>query len=361
MHWLKFSLLTISAIAVIVLVRQVVLPLLRGNSSVLQVETPGVKAKVYLDDKEIGETPFLGKKLPLGEHKLVLESEIKNLSSKKVAFSKTIILVSATLTFVNYNFGPEEIFSSGDIRSKRTGEGILVITHPLKAKVYLNGHEVGTGPLHLSSSSGIHKILVSKEGYFSRELDIDVERGKRTVVEVFLAVNPLEKPKKIQEGKITLYDLSTEKVKLASSMEDWSKGVFFYEKVKSLEFDALIDFEGRVYYKDKNAFDKKAAEGKNLVIGYLGNKESTPLTIKAVETLSSITKASSQIIAKKVKIAPTPTGFLNVRSSPSTSSSVVDKVNPGETYDLLEEQSGWYKIKLPSGQGWVSSQYAKKI
>ncbi|MBU3978106.1 SH3 domain-containing protein, partial [Patescibacteria group bacterium] len=36
-------------------------------------------------------------------------------------------------------------------------------------------------------------------------------------------------------------------------------------------------------------------------------------------------------------------------------------VNPGDTFLLIGEQTGWLEIKLPDGRtGWVSNQYAKK-
>ncbi|OGY30593.1 MAG: hypothetical protein A3A57_00840 [Candidatus Woykebacteria bacterium RIFCSPLOWO2_01_FULL_41_12] len=363
MRWIKFSLLFIAAIVVLILTKQVLLPLLKSNNSLLQIETTGVEARVYLNDEGKGETPFLGKKLPVGEVKLRLEAEINSPRSQKVVFSRTISLNTASLTSVNYDFGPDERLSSGDIRSKRVGEGLVVVTHPSKAVVFLNGLEVGGGPVSLFPSKGIHKLKISLAGYYSRELEIDVEPGKRSIVEVFLAINPFERVEKIQEGKINLYQMSTNNEWLASNPETWSKGVFFYGQTKNLSFDALIDFAGAVYYKDKSGFDKKINEGKSVVVGYLDNKESTGLASKAKESLSAITKSSSTVktITKKVQITTTPTGFLNVRSGPNTGSSVVAKVNPGETYELLEEQPGWYKIKLSSGQGWISSQYAKKL
>ena len=363
MRWIKFSFLFISAIAVLVLAKQVVIPLLKNNNSLLQVETAGVKAKVYLNDESKGETPFLGKKLPVGEVKLRLEAEINSPVSEKVGFSKTINLNTASLTAINYDFGPGESFSSGDIRSKRVGEGLVVVTHPSEAVVFLNGLEAGTAPVSLFPSKGIHKLKISLQGYYSREIEIDVEPGKRSVVEVFLSVNPFDKVEKIQEGKVNLYQMSAGNDWLVSNPGTWSKGIFFYEQAKNLSFDALIDFAGAVYYKDKSGFDKKINTSKSVVVGYLDNNESPELTSKAKESLSAITKSISTVktITKKVQITPTPTGFLHVRSGPNTGSSVVAKVNPGETYELLEEQPDWYKIKLPSGQGWISNQYAKKI
>jgi hypothetical protein len=66
----------------------------------------------------------------------------------------------------------------------------------------------------------------------------------------------------------------------------------------------------------------------------------------------------------KVEILSTPTGFLRVRSSASTSADEVGQVGPGERYILLatDDKTGWYQIDLGNGKkGWVSNQYAKKI
>jgi len=64
----------------------------------------------------------------------------------------------------------------------------------------------------------------------------------------------------------------------------------------------------------------------------------------------------------QVTILSTPTGFLRVRQDPSVGALQIGQVNPGDKFDLLNEQNGWYQIQLPSGtKGWVSSQYAAKI
>ncbi len=64
----------------------------------------------------------------------------------------------------------------------------------------------------------------------------------------------------------------------------------------------------------------------------------------------------------RVEILETPTGFLRVRSEASLNSSEIYRVAPGDTLDLLDEQTGWYKVQLPNNQtGFVSTSYAKKI
>ncbi len=63
-----------------------------------------------------------------------------------------------------------------------------------------------------------------------------------------------------------------------------------------------------------------------------------------------------------VVIQDTPTGFLRVRTEPSTAASEAGRVNPGEKYTYTDEQSGWYKITYQgTNSGWVSGQYVDTV
>jgi hypothetical protein len=72
---------------------------------------------------------------------------------------------------------------------------------------------------------------------------------------------------------------------------------------------------------------------------------------------------------EKVVILSTPTGFLRVRSEPSTLADELGTVEPDEEYELLEtdEETGWFKIKFTQEEndeeieGWISNQYAKMV
>jgi hypothetical protein len=78
------------------------------------------------------------------------------------------------------------------------------------------------------------------------------------------------------------------------------------------------------------------------------------------ETVNSESDESSA--SAMVEIKDTPTGFLRVRSGPTTGDPEVGQVKPGEKYELIDtdETSGWYKIKYDDGEGWISNDYATK-
>jgi uncharacterized protein YgiM (DUF1202 family) len=66
----------------------------------------------------------------------------------------------------------------------------------------------------------------------------------------------------------------------------------------------------------------------------------------------------------QVEVSQTPTGYLRVRSEPSTLGNEVGRVVPGVKYNLIETdvKSGWFKIEYSEGQsGWISNQFAKRI
>ncbi|MDO8582208.1 MAG: SH3 domain-containing protein [bacterium] len=65
------------------------------------------------------------------------------------------------------------------------------------------------------------------------------------------------------------------------------------------------------------------------------------------------------VVIVKVKIVGTP--VLRVRQLNNTKSTVVDGVKKDEIFDVLKEESGWYKIKTSIGiTGWISGTYAMK-
>lgn len=59
----------------------------------------------------------------------------------------------------------------------------------------------------------------------------------------------------------------------------------------------------------------------------------------------------------RVVIKETPTGWLRVRESPQGRE--IGKVYPGDVYEFLRQENGWYQIKFQENEGWVSSQYAE--
>jgi uncharacterized protein YgiM (DUF1202 family) len=91
----------------------------------------------------------------------------------------------------------------------------------------------------------------------------------------------------------------------------------------------------------------------------------TPTPTKTTITPLPKQASSSATIAKPyVEILTTPTGFLRVRETASTTGTELAQVNPGDkfAYKADESSASWYQIEYVKGQwGFVSSTYAKIV
>ena len=126
-------------------------------------------------------------------------------------------------------------------------------------------------------------------------------------------------------------------------------------------FDYFVDYKGNVYDKEANILKgddlKKLFDAKRG--GYLGKAaDGSAISAEATQALSDMNKA----VGKKVKVLATPTGWLRVRDSASLDGKEITRVNVGDTYTVLEEQTGWTKIKVSETvEGWVSSDYLETV
>jgi len=76
-------------------------------------------------------------------------------------------------------------------------------------------------------------------------------------------------------------------------------------------------------------------------------------------TKSAELKQNAEKIMLTIK--ETDTGWLRVRTAPSLSASESARVEPGQTFAMLDEEAGWYKISYEKNkEGWISSNYAEK-
>ncbi|MFA5136243.1 MAG: PEGA domain-containing protein [Patescibacteria group bacterium] len=63
---------------------------------------------------------------------------------------------------------------------------------------------------------------------------------------------------------------------------------------------------------------------------------------------------------KRIVIQDTPTGWLRVREDATVNASESARVNPGDTFEVLEEKDGWYKVEYEKNKsGWISAEYTK--
>lgn len=385
-----------------------------GPDGSLQVITSSSGAKVYLGERLVGETDYRGNHRP-GIYPLRVEPS----SGSAKPWRGQVRISPSALTVVERDLGPSEEFSSGITLALSQGSGVSVTSTPVGAKVFLDGTEVGQTPVaRPSPSPGTHRLKVEYEGYLPREAEINITTGWKLDVLVELYKNPEFGPVFIEERplkksslpdpeiltrsylgfdqvldpslvpttrspwtKAEWYDLGTADSLLNDNPTVWAQGLYHHSAVHlkiDLPYHYLILPDGTIYEARSGGTDitsldvrgglKAAAEKPALrpgvvVVGYLGTSGGPTNTAKdSFAKLVSFLGKSAPVSVNKVKILTTPTGYLRVRSGPGTSYSEVARVNPGETYELLEEKTGWSKIKVSDTvSGWVSSQYVTKI
>lgn len=271
----------------------------QGPASLKITSSPTVT--VFLDNQHLGKTPYEGT-VKTGEYtlKLIPESETNTLS-----WETKIKLASGLLTYINHDFGDQELTSGGEILTleKITGSKaeISVLSTPDGASVILDGSPQGTTPLMLANiEAGDHEINVSASGFLERGVKIKTTPGFKLVASFQLA-------------------LST---------------------------------------ATPSASPNPASSA---------NPSGTPKpSPKVTPTPKSTASPSAEISRPYVKILETnltceSTTCLNVRMEPNKNATISATVKTGENYPLLDEQSGWYKIKYESTrEGWISGQYAEK-
>lgn len=251
--------------------------------------------------------------------------------------------------------------------TKSTGKGALQVTSEPSSKVYLDGKLIGTTPFCKGAQNckdqemidaGDHTIRLEPEGNFPFfEHKISIEPKVLTVVD-----RSFSDDSGSSANIITLLKLSEkEKVGLeVISFPDKSKvfldGAFIGDS-PLLTYDVTeSDHELKLTkpgYKEK-IIPIRTAKGYKLEVQMF--LAASPESLPVASSSGSLSPKTTKVV-----ILQTPTGFLRVRSLPSTGSSQLGLVYPGEKYDLLEEQTGWFKIKLSEGkEGWVSATYSDK-
>lgn len=245
------------------------------------------------------------------------------------------------------------------------GKGALQITSIPKSRVYLDGDFIGETPLckcqpqqMLPIGEYDIKIVPEQEGLPSFEQRVTISSAVLSVIDrtfgpgssssgsvITLSAIPQD------QGSQILVISFPDKAKILLDNNEVGVTPFLIKNITASDHEIKLTKEG---FLDKTVKIRTVPGFRletDIFMGINNSSDSSP------QPFANPAKANSQ-----VKILTTPTGFLRVRSSASSSSSEVGRVNPGEKYDLINTQGDWYQIKLSDGTlGWISSQYAQKI
>jgi hypothetical protein len=340
---------------------------LRGKST-LVVKTEPEKAKVFVDDEFVGESPFSSQEIKPGEHKISIRAD-SNSYETSVSF-----IPNAEVTLTR-NLGVSPTFSSGGNVwfEKKDGTTVLrVVSDPDQASVYIDGTEVGKTPFSSTNlTAGDYDIQVEKPGYRPASQRIRTFEG--ATLNLAFTLFPVPVPSKVSlvKDSQTIYDLSIENSLITTDPAQWAKAVVYWNTLEGVNlsgvgvnkepiFDYFVDYKGGLYDNTGSSITVENAKNlKNLKKGgYLGRLSDTPgLTPEAQDVLKQLNVSAE----KTAKVLETGTGWLRVRDQPNVSGAELAKVNQGESFPVLEESNGWVKIKVSEKipEGWVSGTYVE--
>jgi len=152
------------------------------------------QAKVFLDNKEMGKTPYSDEKLKPGEYTLKLEPLEDGIDLSLVSWTSKIKLTAETMTVVNWQMGETENASEGETLSlepasdKSLTELAVITSNPDSVEVSLDNQKKGNTPLILKDlTAGDHELILSKSGYNQRIIPIKTIQAYRLTISAQLS------------------------------------------------------------------------------------------------------------------------------------------------------------------------------
>lgn len=153
----------------------------RQESGISVLSVPP-EATVFLNEKEVGKTPYEDKNMEVGGYTVRIE--------KEGAFWKgKVKLTAGTVTIVNRDLATDPASSSGEILSLNKGKGLTIVSNPTESEVEIDGKSYGKTPVIANIDTGEHSILLSHINYLKRSIKADLPDGFNLTVSVDLGLS----------------------------------------------------------------------------------------------------------------------------------------------------------------------------
>ena len=153
----------------------------RETSGINVLSLPA-EASVYLDDDEVGKTPYEDKDLAPKEYTLRIEKE-------KLTWQGKVRLNPGTVTVINRDLAEDQASWAGEVLNLERGGGITIISNPDGAQVEVDGKPEGVTPVSIKLDSGEYIINLSHPGYLKRSIRVILPEDYRLIISVDLALS----------------------------------------------------------------------------------------------------------------------------------------------------------------------------
>ena len=276
-------------LAILFLVFEIIADQLKPTNGSINITVNSGTSEAFLDNKDLGKTPLLAGNLKIGNHQLSL----KKPDSNETAWEGSVFLSSDVVTYVTVDLGGPKLFNASDILSLTPGsESISLLSQPEDCSITVDDKKIGTTPKDFDLAPGVHSLVLKKNGYLSREVDINIEKNYRLNLIVSLAVDPFPVVNKIDSSsKLSLFSIFNPSIKLSNSFADWAKGIGAIQNnlnSTSTKFDYLIDENGKTYTLDEASWKNKLASKAPANIGYLASRDNSQLSAPAAAVWNSL-------------------------------------------------------------------------
>ena len=171
---------------------------LSNKKSAVEIDSYPV-AKVFINGKEMGLTPYRNRNLTPGEIDVRLEANGKN-------WSRQIKLQNNISTVVDWEFGVDDNKSGGYILYlEKTGDknkaGLLANTVPSKSTILIDNEVKGMSPIRISDiGQGDRHIALSYPGHKTIDVFAKSLKGYQLIVEATLAEETVETKDEVVEN-----------------------------------------------------------------------------------------------------------------------------------------------------------------
>ena len=280
---------------------------------------------------------------------------------------------------ISLSFLSLTVFLTGCTLPGRKKSALSVSTTP-QATIFLDGEHLGQTPYYnekLKPGDYVLKIVPESSGQALNPWEgrVTLSPGILTVVNRELGLT-----QDSSSGEVLSFEPSADKKATSISvvttpdgavvnLDGEPKGFAPISLDNTTEGDhiLLISSPG---YQDKTIKAKTVKGNKLIVSVQLARAVAVPIVDD--EPQQEATPAASPKASPKTGSATTPakpyvtidspdTGWVRVRAEASTASEELTKVDHGESFPLVDEQSGWYQIEYATGKnGWISGKYAEK-
>jgi len=242
--------------------------------------------------------------------------------------------------------------------------GIFIETSPAST-VFINGEDMGKTPFRETRSVGEIVLKLVPESFQTPLTPYEVKVNLSSGVETVVRWN-FGESQETSSGELISFEKTTEDkagltiVTIPDSAKlviDGSEEFITPQKLDNYPAGEHALFFSVQGYDEKNVRVKTHAGYKLTAVVQLAKGDNSLQT--------SVRETVEEDLPDKefVEILPNQVGFLRAREAPGTTNLEVGRVVPGKNYELIEtdEDTGWFKIKFEDKEGWVSSQYAKKV